>query len=320
MRYHDSSPFRSDPVDQLINLAGEQLGASGNRAAGERLHTPKEAADIFLEAARLNLEDPLRTGSLLVFPHYGQLVMTGDLHGHRRNFGKLQRYCCLEQFAARHVILHEIIHQELESLKDTDSSHLVLLEAAKWKCAFPDQVHFLQSNHEAAQVTGHEITKQGRSVTHDFEIALRDTYGDGAGSVSQAIYAFIRSYPLAARTPNRVFLSHSLPSDSELPGFNAEVFARLPTDEDFADDRSAHALIWGRHQSEETLAALRSLLDVDYFICGHQPQEMGYEVFHERMLVLASEHNHGVFLPIDLGKPVTMEGLVGKIRPFAGVA
>jgi len=35
------------------------------------------AAEIFLEAARLNREDPLLRGSLLVFPNYGQVVMTG---------------------------------------------------------------------------------------------------------------------------------------------------------------------------------------------------------------------------------------------------
>ena len=54
------------------------------------------AVEAFLEAAQLNREDPLLTGSLLHFPDYGQLVMTGDLHGPRRNFDKLRRYCDLE--------------------------------------------------------------------------------------------------------------------------------------------------------------------------------------------------------------------------------
>ena len=38
----------------------------------------------------------------------------------------------------------------------------VLLATARWKCSYPDQVHFLLSNHELAQVTGHEISKNGR--------------------------------------------------------------------------------------------------------------------------------------------------------------
>ena len=58
---------------------------------------------------------------------------------------------------------------------------------------------------------------------------------------------------------------------------------------------------------------------MDFFLCGHQPQEMGYEVVHDRMVILASDHDHGVFLPLDLSKPVTLKKLVKSIRPFAGV-
>ena len=125
---------------------------------------PGNAIETLLEVAELNRTDPLLKGSLLEFPNYGQLVMTGDLHGHRRNFERLRGYCDLEHFGARHVILHEIIHEDVTELNGADRSYEVLLEAAAWKCAFPDQVHFLQSNHELAQLTLHEITKAGRVV------------------------------------------------------------------------------------------------------------------------------------------------------------
>jgi hypothetical protein len=46
---------------------------------------------------------------------------------------------------------------------------------------------------------------------------------------------------------------------------------------------------------------------------------MGYEVLHERMIILASDHNHGVFLTLDLGKPVTLDSLTRNIRPFAAI-
>lgn len=277
------------------------------------------AADTYHEAARLNREDSLLDGSMLVFPDYGQLVMTGDLHGHRRNLEKLMRYCDLAQLGARHVILHEIIHEEIESLTAHDASHAVLLKSAEWKCEFPDQVHFLQSNHELAQVNRHEITKSGRVVTMDFEEGVLDTYGPAGDAVLEAIAAFIRSFPLAGRTTNRVLLSHSLPSPRQLPTFDVTVFSRVPTNEDLVDRGSGHALVWGRYHTERALNTLRELLDVDFFICGHQPQEMGYNVVHDRMLILASDHNHGVFLPFDLRKPLTLESLVGNIHPLAEI-
>ena len=49
----------------------------------------KLAVEVFRQAAYLNRQDPLLQGSILQFPDYGQVVMTGDLHGHRRNFERL---------------------------------------------------------------------------------------------------------------------------------------------------------------------------------------------------------------------------------------
>lgn len=278
------------------------------------------AAEIFKEAAQHNREDPLLQGSTLVFPNYGQLVMTGDMHGHRRNFDKLVHYCSLDKYGARHVILHELIHEESDSLLVKDNSHELCLLAAKWKCEFPDQVHFLLSNHELAQINGHEISKNGRVVTIDFANTVRKAYGPGSDNVLDAMYEFIRSYALAGRTANRVFLSHSLPGPRELTTFDVEVLRRKPTSTDLAERGSGHALVWGRYQTEGVITTLAEILDVDFFVCGHQPQETGYDVLHGKMIILASDHNHGVFLPIDLNKPTSLDSLTRNIRPFAGVA
>lgn len=279
-----------------------------------------DAVDIFKQAARLNREDPLLNGSLLVFPNYGQLVMTGDLHGNERNFAKLQRFCDLGSYAVRHVVLHEIIHNDLDTLEAKDESHELLLATARWKIEFPEQVHFLLSNHELAQITGNEISKNGRIVTLAFEEAVRQRYGAAARDVLAAMYEFISSYPLAGRTPNRVFISHSLPSARDVPGFDESVLERVATDIDLRPSGSAHSLVWGRHQTASALETLRQVLDVDFFLCGHQPQETGYEVLHDCMIILASEHNHGTFLTLDLSKPVTLQSLTQKIRKFAEIA
>lgn len=283
-------------------------------------HSAQDAAKYLKKAAELNDDDPLRNGSLLEFPNYGQLVMTGDLHGHMRNFERIRNFANLEHFAARHVILHEIVHQEVEGYDAEDLSYQVLIEAAKWKCDYPDQVHFMQSNHELAQLFGDEITKNGRVVTADFENAIRQEYGDEFGPVYEGVEAYIRSLPLAGRTPNRVFLSHSLPGPREMFAFDPSVIARVPTEADLGDNGSAHMLVWGRYQTPEMLETLRESFDVDFFITGHQPQETGYDVRHDCMIILASDHNHGVFLTLDLAKPTTLDKLTSTIRPLAAIA
>lgn len=279
----------------------------------------RKAVEVLQQAAGANLDDPIRQGSVLVFPDYGQVVMTGDLHGHRRNFAKLKKYCNLEQFGARHVMLHELIHEDVQTLNGCDTSFELLLDAAQWKCDFPDQVHFLLSNHELAQINGHEISKNGRVVTRDFDNGVFEAYGQDADAILKSIDLLIRSFPLAGRTPNRVFLSHSLPSPLDLPTFDATALSARADEVDLSERGTAHKMVWGRYQTQQTLDVLAELLDVDLFICGHQPQESGFGILHERMIILASEHNHGVFLPLDLSKPASLERLSKNIRPFAGV-
>ena len=276
-------------------------------------------AEVFRQAAHLNRQDPLLRGSLLEFPNYGQLVMTGDLHGHRRNFARLQTYCDLGHFPVRHVILHELIHEDPASLEAPDMSHLLLLEAAQWKCTFPDQVHFLQSNHALAQLTGHEITKGGRIVNFDFDNGVRQAYGQEADDVLDAISELLESYALAGRTPNRIFVSHSLPGVRTIADFDAADLGRPTTRDDLGRDGTAYALVWGRYQTPAHLECLAKALDVDLFICGHQPQEEGFAVVHDRLIILSSDHNHGVFLPFDLRRELTLSDLKRLIRPLAAI-
>lgn len=280
-----------------------------------------EAIKTLRHAAELNREESLLKGSTLHFPAYGQLVVTGDMHGHRRNFAKLQRYCDLEHAPARHVILHELIHEEPAAWDAPDTSYELLIEAARWKCDHPDQVHFLQSNHELSQLTGHEIAKNGRITTFEFERSIRRAFDGAATELLIAIADFIRSLPLAARTATGVFVAHSLPSPRDLPRFDPGVLARPTQEHDLVEPGSGYLLVWGRYQTAEELEALRLMLGCDFFVCGHQPQESGYDVLHDRMLIIASDHNHGVFLPIDLArKPKDVSELVARLRPFASVA
>lgn len=283
-----------------------------------RLLDAEEACRLLHEAASLIREDPNRKGSLLEFGSAGQVVMTGDLHGNQGNFEKLQRFCALERSPGRSVILHELIHEEGQRPDQPDLSIDLLLRAAQWKRDFPDNVYFLQSNHELAQLRSQEITKGGRSVIYDFELGVEHRFGNEAGAVLEAVHAYIAALPLAARTPNGIFMCHSLPDPSLLDRFDLSVFEREPTPEDLAPGGAAYALVWGRFHSASVVDSFAQRLAVDYFIIGHTPQEEGYATIG-RLIILASEHNHGTFLPIDLGRHYTLEELESSIRKFVSV-
>ncbi len=278
------------------------------------------AIETLQEATELNLEDPLRDGSLLRFANYGQVVMTGDLHGHRRNFEKLVRYCQLESTPVRHVLLHEMIHSEPNSVDWVDRSVEVLLDAAKWKVFLPEQVHFLQSNHELAQMQNHEITKGGRLVTDEFERGVAEVLGgERVDEALAAIDAFIASFPVAARTENGVFFAHSLPDVYHLDHFDANCVYQPAGKLDLEEGGMIYQLVWGRRHTPALLEKLAEAWDVRLFVIGHQPQEMGYSVQHDRLIILSTDNDHGVFLPVDCSRQYDLESLVKRILPCAGV-
>lgn len=282
---------------------------------------PFEAIDVLTEAARVNREDSFRKGSFLDLDDHGQLVMTGDLHGNLKNFRKLVKYANLEKTQARHIILHELLHLPTLSPGDTDPSFWLLVEAARYKCEFPEQVHFLLGNHEIAQLTGRDIVKDGLYSVANFRQTVMTQYGEDRGQdVMMAVNEFILSMPLAARTPNRVFLSHSVPDSSQMVLFDPDIIHRKWRLQDAMPGGSVYLLTWGRQRNAGHLTELSRLYDADIFISGHVAQDMGYNVVCERMIILASEHSHGVFLPFDLQKEYTVESLVGSIRKIASIA
>lgn len=279
----------------------------------------QSACEQLREAAALIRDDPIRRGSTLHFGSAGQVVMTGDFHGNLRNFDKLQRFCSLPSSPGRCVILHELIHEEPARPGQADLSIDLLLRAAAWKCEFPDSVFFLQSNHELSQLLDYEITKGGRSVLHDFARGVAERFGaTHVSAVLAAVSDYIAALPLAARTANGVFMAHSLPDPLRMQFFDHGIFDRLPQEQDLMPGGAAHALVWGRFHSERDVDSWINRVQAQHVLVGHTPQEDGYAIVG-RMIILASDHAHGVFLPFDLSRRYSPDELQANIRKFVSV-
>lgn len=274
--------------------------------------------DLFTQAAQANLDSPLRKGATDVLPPRGRVIMTGDLHDHGLNFQRVVQFADLEQSPDHHVILHEVIHGP-HRVNNRDMSVRMLARVAALKLAFPLQVHILQSNHELAQIRGEDILKQGTSVVAAFNAGVEFMFGDDADEVRQAIDRYVRSFLLAVRLPNGILCSHSLPSPARLAGFDPAVLDRVPTPEDLSPKGSGYLMVWGRSHNAMVSDTLGKAWGVEQFLLGHQPAEMGYELQEPNMLVLASDHDHGVLLPVDLTRHYTTQELVDAIIPLVMV-
>src|SRR5690606_29896604 len=114
-------------------------------------------------------------------------------------------------------------------------------------------------------------------------------------------------------------ISHSLPGVRQSESFDAAVLSRLLTARDMSPGGDAYNMVWGRRHTDEVARRLGDAMNVRLFITGHQPAEFGHYVEGERILVIASDHDHGVLLPINLARTYTMEQLVGSLVPLASL-
>ncbi len=274
--------------------------------------------NVFSQARELLGKDSNRRGNVLHFSQGDEILFAGDLHGHRQNLTKIINFAALGAHPNRKLILHELIHGPLDE-NQQDRSIDVLLRAVRLKLSYPDQVFFLLGNHDVAQVTGNEITKEGFGVVRTFDATMEAMFEQDTPEVRAALYEMFLGLPLVARCPNGVLLSHSLPSPNRMGLLDWSILERPYQESDLRRGGSVYEWTWGREQSASQLADISARLDVQQFLLGHQPVPQGHRILHNCAVILASDHAHGCVIMLDAGKRLDDEELARHVRPIAGL-
>src|SRR5205085_2361740 len=142
-------------------------------------------------------------------------------------------------------------------------------------------------NHELAQATDRPIFTGDASYNDLFWEGVWASYGDRAAEVYAAYLELFAAAPLAVRTPNRVFVSHSLPPPKWLDAFNLADLERDETDAAaLVPGGSVYALLWGRDTAADHVRAFLAKVDADLLVTGHIPCEKGFEVPNDRQVIL----------------------------------
>ncbi|MHC4184911.1 MAG: metallophosphoesterase [Planctomycetota bacterium] len=280
---------------------------------------PQTIIDLLNKGIEANQADKCRRGNLIHLPAHGSLIATGDIHGHRRNFERITAFADLANNPDRHIILQEIIHGGPENSAGGCLSYRLLFDVVRYKLSFPDRVHIIMGNHDIAFINDSEVLKNGRELNRSIQSAMDEEFQQDSYDVKLMIKRFLFSQPLAARCCNRIWLSHSLPSDHSVDKFDPQILERPLQGSDMVKPGSAYLLIWGRKHSQGLLDKMAGLLDADIFILGHQSQEQGWSQAGTNLIIIASDHNHGCLLPIDLSKYYTVEQLIDSIVPLTSI-
>jgi hypothetical protein len=281
---------------------------------------PQTIIDLLNKGIEAGNADKFRQGNLIHLPAEGGLIITGDIHGHRRNFERIVSFADLPNNPDRHIVLQEIIHGGPQDEQGGCLSYRLLFDAIRYKLDFPDRVHIIMGNHDTAFINSSEVMKDGREMNRAMSLALGREFKQAGTDVELAIRQFLFSQPLALRCHNRIWISHSLPGDRFVNKFDPEILDRQLKINDVVRPGSAYLLTWGRKHSQPLLDKMAEQFDVDLFVLGHQPQEQGWSRAGENLIIIASNHNHGCLLYTDLAKSYTIEQLIESIVPLASIA
>ena len=281
---------------------------------------PQTIIDLLNEGTQANNADKYRRDNLICLPSEGSLILTGDLHGHRRNFERIVAFADLANNTDRHVVLQEIIHGGPEDSHGGCLSYRLLFDVIRYKLSFPDRVHIIMGNHDTAFINNSEVMKDGREMNRAMSQAIEREFPQNADEVKLAIRQNLFSQPLAVRAENGIWASHSLPGDRMVDKFDPKILHRQLKVNDVVRPGSAYLLTWGRRHSQALLDKLAKQFDINVFILGHQPQEKGWNRAGENLIIIASNHNHGCLIPVDLAQSYTIERLIDSIVPLASLS
>jgi hypothetical protein len=263
-----------------------------------RLQTIRRAIAAFRDT-------PGRRGRLVQLQDCDDILIGGDMHGQVENFRRLLGRADLAAHPRRHLVVQELIHGPFRYPTGGDKSHQLVDLVCALKCQFPRQVHYLLGNHELAQLTGRKVLKNDDDLNEVFEKGVHDCYGGRAAELYDLYLQLFRVIPVALRTDNRVFVSHSLPPAGMLLEFDPAALEHEPTrDIDLLTGGSIYAIVWGRDTREETLAGYLKRVDADRLVSGHIPCEQGFERPSPAHLILDSQTSPAACCLLPANRPL----------------
>ncbi|OAI41617.1 hypothetical protein AYO40_02885 [Planctomycetaceae bacterium SCGC AG-212-D15] len=259
------------------------------------LNTLRKAAGAFRDT-------PGRRGRLVTLQDVDDVFIAGDLHGNVANFRRLLERAQLAEHPRRHFVVQEVIHGGARYPEGGDKSHQMVDLVAALKCQYPTRTHWLLGNHELAQWSDRLILKADDDLNARFRQGVTEAYGARSDEIYAAYRELFTSLPAALRTPNRVFLSHSLPKASRLAGFDLPM---IEAEGPLTPGDALYHMVWGRDTSPDNVAEFLARVNADLLITGHIPVPAGFSAPNGRQIILDCIGTPAGFCLFPTDRPLT---------------
>jgi len=313
-------------------------------------HYVENVIATFDRAADANRQMPGRHGSTVVLaPELADEVMiVGDMHGHRRNFDRIREIAALDEHPRRHLVLQEVCHGGPSYPGGGCMSHMILEDVAELLTRHPRQVHLILGNHELAELADFPIRKNNQLLNLSFRLGLRHSYGPAEEEIRRALIRFLWSCPLAVRLPQGcckktgtgsepphvdrektasreapvplfsqhqgILITHSLPERVDLQGFDPSVLLRDLQADDGVEGNDVFRLVWGRDYRSENARAFSELVGAKLLITGHEPCAEGFQVPNDRQVILDCCGDRGAYVILPVGVELSQAEIVERIE------
>jgi hypothetical protein len=291
----------------------ENILATFDRAAERNRRTPgRQGSTVFLDCTPHVPREVTPT-----LPSAGladEVMLTGDVHGHRRNFNLIRRLAALEENPRRHLVLQEVCHGGPAYDAGGCMSHAILEDVAALMIEHPGRVHFILGNHELAELSDYPIQKNRQLLNLQFRLGLRQMYGPAGEEVREAYVRFLWSCPLAIRLPRGVFIAHSLPDGVDRRDFDPSVLLRELRPEDCAEGADVFRLLWGRDYRRENARAFAERIGARILITGHEPCDEGFIAPNDRQIILDCCGDKAAYVLLPVGVAISQAEMIGRIR------
>ena len=265
---------------------------------------------------------PGRRGGLITLDGSAdEVLIVGDLHGNIPAFRHVLLAADLANKPGRHLVLQELVHGIRHYPDDKgDKSHQLVDIVSALKCQFPHRVHLILGNHELSELTGRPIAKGGLALNALFRQGIGTAYGSMGDEIYAAYLKLFAALPLAIRTPNRVFLCHTIPDPLDLDEFDATIFeADTWSAEAMARHGAVYAITWGRNTDPDNADKFAELVDADWFITGHQPCDDGFRQANHRQIIIDGTEPYPTYCLFPAKEAMTIESLLKCVRIFTPV-
>jgi hypothetical protein len=287
----------------------------------ESMPDPEKLLPIIRRSTELFRTTPGRRGGVITLDDADEVLVVGDLHGNVPAFRKVLEIAALNHHPGRHLVLQELIHGTRHYHDDGgDKSHQLVDLVSALKCQYAGRVHLILGNHELSELTGRMIGKNGMMLNEQFRKGIATAYRPRDEAIYQAYRDLFATLPLAVRTPNRVFLCHTVPDPIYLDSLDLDLLAADTwPPEAMKRGGTIYALTWGRNTEPETIDRFAAMVDADWFITGHQPCDEGFRQANHRQLIIDGTAPDPTYCLFPAREPVTIETLVScvKVIPIA---